>query len=352
LGLFNPAIDEAGISGYARLASINDQARSLEDRFRSYIDANCAQCHRPSGTGPTFDARYDTPLANQKIINANVLGNLGYDNAHVVTPRDLWRSVLYQRADSTNSLIKMPQLARNLVDTNAMSVIAAWINNLPGPALPLQSNRSVIDLTTMTVTNTASDSVPTSVLTYQLINAPLGASIDTNGIITWTPNLAQSPSANSIMTVVTDSGVPALSATNTFSAFVSGPYDSINLLDPTQAQADLDGDGLSNLEEYALGTDPRKPADTQKGLAISTTNIAGSQFLLLQFRQRQNPTDFPLQYLPEVSADNQTWYSDSGHIVNVSVVPFDSQFNFVSVRDLTPTTTAAPRFIRLRIILN
>jgi len=44
--------------------------------------------------------------------------------------------MLWQRMNTTNSTIKMPPLARNLVDTNAVTVMAGWINSLPGiPAL-------------------------------------------------------------------------------------------------------------------------------------------------------------------------------------------------------------------------
>ena len=38
--------------------------------------------------------------------------------------------------NTADSLIKMPQLARNLIDTNAVELMADWINSLPGvPAL-------------------------------------------------------------------------------------------------------------------------------------------------------------------------------------------------------------------------
>jgi hypothetical protein len=112
----------------------------LQQRARSYLDANCAQCHTPLNTGgirATFDARYDTPLAQQNITNYPAGNSLGIsDNACIVKAQDIWRSVLYARINTTNNAIKMPPLARNLIDTNAVQVFTDWINSLPGlPAL-------------------------------------------------------------------------------------------------------------------------------------------------------------------------------------------------------------------------
>jgi len=136
LGLFNPAFDEADIANLERLSSLTNLSASLEERARSYLDVNCAQCHRPGGTGITFDARYDTPLANQNMTNFPAAFNLGIDNACIVKAKDIWRSMIYQRMNTMDNTIKMPPLARALVDTNAVQVMTDWINSLPGvPAL-------------------------------------------------------------------------------------------------------------------------------------------------------------------------------------------------------------------------
>jgi Tfp pilus assembly protein PilW len=115
--------------------------------------------------------------------------------------------------------------------TNSFSVTVLESNS--PPVLPVQADRTISAGTLLTVTNTASDSdLPTNVLAYTLSNPPGGALIDATGIITWTPDAGQAPSTNTITTIVTDDGVPPLSATNAFVVVVQAndqpPVDIIS----------------------------------------------------------------------------------------------------------------------------
>ena len=129
LGFFTPALNESAIAGYTKLVSVLDTNWPLEIRARSYFDANCAHCHRPGGVNAQFDMRFDTPLVNQGLVGGIPLNSLGISNAFIIAPGSTAQSVLFQRDNSLGS-VQMPPLAKNLVDSNAMVVIAAWINSL------------------------------------------------------------------------------------------------------------------------------------------------------------------------------------------------------------------------------
>jgi PKD repeat protein len=64
------------------------------------------------------------------LINGYAINTLGISGAKIIKPGDTNRSVLFQR-DSTVGVNQMPPIAKNVVDTNAMAVIAAWISALP-----------------------------------------------------------------------------------------------------------------------------------------------------------------------------------------------------------------------------
>ena len=143
--------------------------------------------------------------------------------------------------------------------TNSFTVVVTETNAVP--TLPVLADVEVVELTTLTVTNAAADSdFPTNVLSYALVDAPTGAVIDTNGVITWTPDETQGPGTNVITTVVTDG---ELSATNSFTVIVTetnaaptllplADEEIVELATLTVTNAASDGDLPSNTLTYAL----------------------------------------------------------------------------------------------------
>jgi len=66
--------------------------------------------------------------------------------------------------------------------------------------------------------------VPPRTLTWSLSAAPAGAAIDPgSGVLMWRPTITLSPSTNSVLVAVTDSGAPSLSATQRVLVTVSRP---------------------------------------------------------------------------------------------------------------------------------
>jgi mono/diheme cytochrome c family protein len=101
LGLVETPLEERDILKFQQLAPPGDATVSLERRVKSYLDANCAQCHRPGGVAVSWDARYEVGMRSQGIINGFLRNQLNLPDAENVCPGHPERSVLYQRVQST-----------------------------------------------------------------------------------------------------------------------------------------------------------------------------------------------------------------------------------------------------------
>jgi glucosylceramidase len=108
--------------------------------------------------------------------------------------------------------------------SNCVSVLDNVSVNQP-PVLAAVPNQTILAGRVLTVTNSASDAdVPVQPLTFNLINGPAGAVINTNtGVLIWRASIAQSPWTQTVAVVVSDSGLPSMSATQSFLVTVTRP---------------------------------------------------------------------------------------------------------------------------------
>lgn len=125
-GLFEQNFD---IDTLLKMYAIEDTNATLEDRVRSYLDANCSHCHdgRPGFT--QFDARFTTPLANAQIINGDVFSSNSIEGNKVIAPGDESKSELLIR-DESQADNRMPPIAREVLDTTYLNTLRDWINEL------------------------------------------------------------------------------------------------------------------------------------------------------------------------------------------------------------------------------
>ncbi|MEO5714307.1 MAG: PQQ-dependent sugar dehydrogenase [Luteolibacter sp.] len=122
--------------------NVAETTASLTDRVRSYIDSNCSQCHRPGGVRAFFDARLTTPIEDQGLIYGDVETSYGDELNRVIRPGDPSRSIMLLRLGSTAE-IKMPPIAKHIVDQPAVQLLTDWINSLAtGPSVALSTPSS------------------------------------------------------------------------------------------------------------------------------------------------------------------------------------------------------------------
>lgn len=138
LGLFTPAFTNSQIAGFDKTVALGDTSATLEARVKSYLDANCAHCHGTGNGGSQWDARFNTPLSQMKIVNLATTGirdymaDYGIANAKVVAAGAPAQSVLYIRDKSINPNDRMPPIGRSLEHKEYIAVLDQWIASLSG----------------------------------------------------------------------------------------------------------------------------------------------------------------------------------------------------------------------------
>lgn len=125
IGMFT-APPDAAITNQTMYA-LDDTNVSAELRAKSYLHSNCAHCHQPNGL--RMDFRFETPLADMDICDVEPSDNLGITNARLFAPGDVERSIILSRINRTDES-RMPPLATNIIDMDAVEVISDWIESV------------------------------------------------------------------------------------------------------------------------------------------------------------------------------------------------------------------------------
>ena len=133
LGLFTAGAG-GDFEGFPRWEDPADASAQLAGRARSYLAANCANCHLPGGLRRTeIDLRYDTPLEATGTVNAfSNLDDLDGVDRRILLPGDARNSVLVLRMLVLDDR-RMPPLASGVVDAEGVRLLSRWIDALGAP---------------------------------------------------------------------------------------------------------------------------------------------------------------------------------------------------------------------------
>jgi putative heme-binding domain-containing protein len=111
-----------------------DDHADVTARARSYLQVNCSHCHQ-FGAGGTADIelRYEEPLEKMKLVGVRpVQGTFEIHGAHLLSPGDPYRSVLFYRMAKLGRG-RMPHIGSDIVDERGLRLLEDWISKLPVP---------------------------------------------------------------------------------------------------------------------------------------------------------------------------------------------------------------------------
>jgi mono/diheme cytochrome c family protein len=108
----------------------DETAFSVEQRARSYLAVNCANCHQPgAGAPPTWDGRAELTLAQTHLVNGFANNNGGTGDYRLIIPGDTAHSIVFNRATAAAGFTRMPPIATSEIDPEGSALLAEWISS-------------------------------------------------------------------------------------------------------------------------------------------------------------------------------------------------------------------------------
>lgn len=134
LGILDTSITDAETGDIYTNKRLDDSSASLDEKARSYLDLNCAYCHRRDNSIRTnFDLRVYNNLEATELLNIGILSPLGIDpDEEIVYPGDASKSILFHRINSVDASVMMPPISKTIIDQLAVDLVEQWINQLSG----------------------------------------------------------------------------------------------------------------------------------------------------------------------------------------------------------------------------
>jgi hypothetical protein len=128
LGLFDTPMPAP--TGLPAFPDPHDMSKSIDQRARAYVHANCSMCHRPGGPGlGPQDFRYQVSGQEMNIYDvAPTQDDFGIEGAKLYAPGSPEHSVISYRTH-TLSQGRMPPLASGVVDDLGTMILDDWIRS-------------------------------------------------------------------------------------------------------------------------------------------------------------------------------------------------------------------------------
>jgi uncharacterized repeat protein (TIGR03806 family) len=121
------------------IVDYNDSSKPLEKRVRSYFDINCAHCHKEHGHCDYRPMRFAFSETLNNSTNMGVcvstqdMQNFEPALSKIVTPGNIYRSMLYYRLNTIDETYRMPLHGRTLIHDEGVLLVEEWINSLTNP---------------------------------------------------------------------------------------------------------------------------------------------------------------------------------------------------------------------------